>query len=364
MTPSQDDCFDPRVVALTQASQKLLACAGVWEPIQAHRACAYTRMDVWDADGTGNIQFDSREVQQPCLGHIVENNLIASLLLARIKQLPNVSVLMPAKVSSILRLPEHNKTQLMLEGNRSVTGTLVIAADGARSNIRELANMPTREWDYGHSAIVTTVKTEKPHQFTAWQRFLPTGPLAFLPLQVSAEPDNEEHYSSIVWSAQTETAQRLMGLDDATFMAELSNAFEGRLGEVVHTAKRFSFPLRQRHAIDYIADGIALVGDAAHTIHPLAGQGVNLGLLDVAVLRDEIIRAQRRHLPLSDASILRRYQRGRKSDNLAMMAMMEGFKRLFGADHLPLRWLRNEGMRKLNSVPLLKNAVVKQAMGL
>jgi 2-octaprenylphenol hydroxylase len=159
-------------------------------------------------------------------------------------------------------------------------------------------------------------------------------------------------------------AEELMALDDDAFCLRLSDAFEHKLGKVVHADKRFSFPLRQRHAIDYIKPGIALVGDACHTIHPLAGQGVNLGFLDVLALEQEIQRACQRNLPLSDESILRRYQRQRKSGNLSMMAAMEGFKRLFGADNIGVRWLRNEGLRQVNSLPVLKNTIVKQAMGL
>ena len=224
--------------------------------------------------------------------------------------------------------------------------------------------METREWNYGHDAIVTTVRTEQPHQYTAWQRFLPTGPLAFLPLQTGGDDSKSAHYSSIVWSVKSELTSELMALDDAQFAQQLAAAFEQRLGEVEQVAQRFSFPLRQRHAVNYVQPGIALLGDAAHTIHPLAGQGVNLGFLDVCAMRDEILRACRRQLPLNDVSILKRYQRARKSHNLSMMGVMEGFKRLFGANHLPTRWMRNEGMRTLNNLPMLKNAVVKQAMGL
>ena len=196
------------------------------------------------------------------------------------------------------------------------------------------------------------------------QCFLESGPLAFLPLQTEQGDGYSSHYSSIVWSLSPELASEIMALEDDEFMRRLSEAFEFRLGKVTQAAKRYSFPLRQRHAVNYIDDGIALVGDAAHTIHPLAGQGVNLGFLDVAALSEEILRARRRQLPLTEVSILKRYQRNRKGDNLAMMSVMEGFKRLFGAQELPIRWLRNEGMRKLNSLPLLKSAVVKQAMGL
>ncbi|GAB3112875.1 UbiH/UbiF/VisC/COQ6 family ubiquinone biosynthesis hydroxylase [Aestuariicella hydrocarbonica] len=356
--------FDPRVVALTHASHELLDSVGAWALIQQQRACPYTDMEVWDAEGTGSIHFDCREVQQPCLGHIVENSVISQALLQRLAAYPQITLLRPARVKHVLRLEDHSGIEILLEDGRHLSGALLLAADGANSKIRELANMPTREWNYGHHAIVTTVRTEMPHQFTAWQRFLPTGPLAFLPLQTEADDRLQVNYSSIVWSVNNERAPELMALSDDEFARELGRAFEHRLGQVTDVAQRFAFPLRQRHAIDYIQEGIALLGDAAHTVHPLAGQGVNLGFLDVGAMRDEILRACQRQLPLTDPSILKRYQRARKSHNLAMMGVMEGFKRLFGADHLQVRWLRNEGMRRLNSLPMLKNAVVKQAMGL
>lgn len=362
--------FDPRVVALTQASQKLLSRVGAWPLIVAERACPYTDMDVWDADGTGSIHFDSHEVQQYSLGHIVENSVVTRALLTRLRAYPQITLLQPAKVSSLYRDDDNDKQCVLLDDDRKLSAPLLLAADGANSKVRELANMSTREWNYGHDAIVTTVQTEKPHQHTAWQRFLSTGPLAFLPLHAetadhqSSTDKLNTHYSSIVWSLQSDRVPELMALDDDGFAKALSQAFEHRLGEVVQVSKRFSFPLRQRHAVDYVQQSIALLGDAAHTIHPLAGQGVNLGFLDVCAMRDEILRAQARQLPLSDMSILKRYQRSRKTNNLAMMTMMEGFKRLFAANHLPTRWLRNEGMRTLDGLPALKKLVVKQAMGL
>lgn len=356
--------FDPRVVALTHASQELLHSVGAWELIAQQRVCPYTDMEVWDAEGTGSIHFDSREVHRPCLGHIVENGVATAALLQRLAAYPQITLVRPARVKHLLRLEEDQGIQVVLEDGANLTGSLLLAADGANSKVRELANLASREWHYGHDAIVTTVRTEKPHQFTAWQRFLPSGPLAFLPLQTATDAGIDAHYSSIVWSVDSELVDDLMAFSDDEFARQLGAAFEQRLGAVTAVAPRFSFPLRQRHAVDYIQPNLALLGDAAHTIHPLAGQGVNLGFLDVCAMRDEILRACERQLPLADYSVLKRYQRARKSHNLAMMGVMEGFKRLFGANQLPVRWLRNEGMRQLNRVPLLKNAVVRQAMGL
>jgi len=361
--------FDPRVVALTRASQSLFETIGAWPAIIAQRACPYGQMHVWDGEGTASIHFDCREVQQPNLGHIVENSVALAASLEQLHRHDNIELLQPARVESLIK-PQRggDAIRLLLEDGRCLQSQLLIAADGANSFVRRLANFQTREWDYGHKAIVTTVRTGKPHQYTAWQRFMQTGPLAFLPLQPESQPgarlEPDSCFSSIVWSAAAPLADELMALDDRAFCQALGAALEWRLGEVEHSDKRFCLPLRQRHAVQYIQPGIALAGDAAHSIHPLAGQGVNLGLLDAAVLRQEIHRAVDREIPLSDASILRRYQRQRLGNNLGMMGAMEAFKRLFGSRQLPLRWLRNEGMAQLDNLPMLKNFMIKQAMGL
>lgn len=350
--------FDPRVVALTQASQKLFERIGIWESIVATRACAYRDMHVWDGEGTAEIHFNAGEVRVPQLGHIVENSVIVKHLRERLAAFPSIQLVQPAKLTELA--PSETEMQVQLDNGICINTKLLLAADGAQSRVRELAQFETREWDYNHTAIVATVQTEFAHQATAWQRFMRTGPLAFLPLR----DENQKHFCSIVWSAEPELAHELMQLSDQEFCARLGNAFEHKLGEVLHASQRFAIPLRQRHAKEYIKPGIALVGDAAHNIHPLAGQGVNLGLLDVAAITTEIERALSRQLPLRDFSLLRRYQRARMAGNLSMMAAMEAFKRLFASQSLLVTWVRNAGMRQLNSLGELKKIIVKSAMGL
>lgn len=352
------DGFDARVSALTIASQQFLDELGVWQALAGQRVSPYQHMHVWDADGTGFVDFDAAAINQPLLGHIVENRLTVTALVAKLKQCSNIQCLDSLKVAGLIGTEQ--RRGLALEDGREIFADMIVAADGANSRIRQQAGFAMREWDYGHHAIVATVKTAQAHQRIAWQRFLPEGPLAFLPLA----GDESEQYCSIVWSALPTYADNLMALDDEAFCEQLAVAFEYRLGAIESVSRRFSFPLRQRHAQSYSQPSLVLVGDAAHSIHPLAGQGINLGLKDVKVLAEEVLRAQARGLSMAEPSILQRYQRRRKTDNLAMMASMEGFKRLFENPALPVRWLRNSGMRLFNRSPSIKLQVMRRAMGL
>ena len=348
--------FDPRVCALTEASRQLFVHLGVWKDMVADRVCPYKRMHVWDGEGTGNIQFGAAEMHLSSLGHIVENNVIQGALNKRLSA-SDVSCLYDSKVESI---EPGFVTQVSLTDGRVYKAKLVVGADGAESKMRQLAGIPLNRRDCLHHAVVTTIETERYHDDTAWQRFSNTGPLAFLPL-----PDqNGKHRCSVVWSQVPEETTRIMQLDDAEFCRQLTRASEGCLGKVVAATERFSYPLRHRHARRYYSDSVVLVGDAAHTIHPLAGQGVNLGLLDVAVLAEELIHAFERGANIAGASVLSRYQRRRMGDNLAMLGAMEGFQHLFGADALPVRWLRNAGLKLTNRLPEVKHKLIRHAMGL
>ncbi|WP_417530084.1 FAD-dependent monooxygenase [Marinobacter lipolyticus] len=350
--------FEPRVSAISVASQRLLEALGVWDVIVAGRHCPYQTMTVWDGDGTGRIQFEAAELQARSLGTIIENRHIVRGLFSALAD-SDVEVIDGVKVTGWWQ--NHGQRGIELEDGATLGADLVVAADGAHSRLRQWVGLPTREWDYDQQAIVCTVKTSQNHRFTAWQRFSPTGPLAFLPLLTES---GDEHFCSIVWSQDTDEARRLMALDDQAFASELERAIERELGVVESVSHRYAFPLRQRHAKDYIAAGFALVGDAAHTIHPLAGQGANLGYGDVRAMLDELARARKAGLSASNDLVLARYQRRRKGENLAMMAAMEGFKQLFARDELPLRWLRNTGMRWLNQLGPVKNRVAAEAMGL
>lgn len=347
----------PRVSALTPGTVRLLKSLGAWSKIPASRTSPYTQMHVRETDGTGEINFSADELRIDSLGYIVENHLIQTALLATLTASDNVNLLAPATVTACEKVAEGSV--LNLSGGQSLQARLVIAADGARSPIRDLLQIPVRAWDYHHSAIVTTVYTEQPHQQTARQIFHDEGVLAFLPLSAAGPESEGQHACSIVWSLQPDMAKTMMELDDAQFLAALGHHSEYWLGNIQACEQRFSFPLRQCHAQRYFQDGVVLLGDAAHSIHPLAGQGANLGFQDVACLSRILKQGDRE---LTDPVLLRRYQRERRPANLLMAGVMEGFKQLYADQPLPVRWLRNKSMQCVDQWPLIKNELVRQAL--
>ncbi|RAU41170.1 2-octaprenyl-3-methyl-6-methoxy-1,4-benzoquinol hydroxylase [Pseudomonas sp. RIT411] len=349
--------FEPRVSALSLASQRILQRLGAWDGILARRVSPYQAMHVWDGSGTGAVHFDAASVHAEVLGHIVENRVVQDALLERLAE-ANVLLLPEARLELLRRSGDQWLVQLA--GDRQIRAPLVVAADGANSAVRRLAGLETREWDYLHHAIVTSVRCAESHQRTAWQRFTDDGPLAFLPL----DRGGDTRWCSIVWSCTPKQGERLMALDDAAFCQALGEAFEQRLGKVECSDTRLCIPLRQRHAKRYVEPGLALIGDAAHVIHPLAGQGVNLGFLDAAVLAEELRHAQARGESIAEQRVLERYERRRMPHNLAMMAAMEGFQRLFQDDRLPLRWLRNAALKQVDRHFEAKALFVRRALGL
>ncbi len=275
------DEVDLRVSALSRASQRILENLGVWQRMLGLRVSPYSDMHVWDAGGDGSIHFSAADIGEPNLGHIVENRVTQLALWERLGELPSVTRLCPAEIDS---LETGASPSLSLKGGRRLQARLIVAADGRESLVRKLALIGTQGWDYDQHAIVATVKPERHHQYTAWQRFMPTGPLAFLPL--------DDGRCSIVWSTSPELARELMSMQKLSFCKALTTASDRVLGEIVETGPRGVFELRLGHAETYIREGLALVGDAAHAIHPLAGQGVNLGFLDAATLVEVLTEAR------------------------------------------------------------------------
>jgi 2-octaprenylphenol hydroxylase len=360
--PDLSNSFDSRVVALTQSSRIFLEDIGIWGKIVRERVCPFERMEIWESDGTGHIEFDCNDVRQDSLGYIVENSLVVRCLLNQVKKLKNVEFICPATVSDVQKniYPGQSATSdITLNDGSVITTKLLVAADGGDSRIRDLCGFQMQEMNYGHQSIVARIATEKKHNFTARQRFLPDGPLALLPIQIVEGNSNQ---CSIVWSQKNNIAEKLMLLDDLSFCKALEQASGGCLGKIIKVEKRTKYKLILRHANDYIMQGVALIGDSAHTMHPLAGQGVNLGIQDALALTEEIEHALSRGLSPGDEFELRRYQRKRKPHNLAMITIINGLKMLFEEKSLPIRALRNDGMTALNRIGFIKNKIVRESM--
>lgn len=342
-----------RVSAINPRSQQVFSELDAWNKMKELRVSPYRNMHVWDSEGQGEISFDSAEIGMSQLGHIIENDVVSYALQQSLLAYDNVSIAAPLSVSSI-RI--HDDGVSLQSNDTTIKSQLLVGADGANSWVRQQLAFELTMRAYEHKAIVTTVTTEQSHQMTAWQRFLPTGPLAFLPL-------TEPHQCSIVWSCIPEKADYLLALDDEAFAESLAEVFGRRLGVIKDIGPRASFPLYMRHVNTYTQDRVALIGDAAHTIHPLAGQGVNLGIADAKELAKVILDAIDRQQNYTKHSVLRRYERARKGENTMMIHLMDGFKHLFASDVAMVKSLRNIGMSLTNRITPLKNKIIKSAMG-
>lgn len=345
---------DIRVSALSRASQRILGRLGAWGRIEALGASPYRRMHVWDEVSGGAITFDSADLGELDLGHIVENRAIQWALWERLEQAPDLTLIAPASIADLERGPQG--IRLVLGEGRILEARLLVAADGRDSLIRGLAGIQTTGWDYDQQAIVANVRPERWHEETAWQRFLPTGPLALLPLR--------DGRCSIVWSATEGRAKELMALDEQGLSEALTDASEGRLGRIQVGGPRAAVPLRLQHAERYVERGLALIGDAAHAIHPLAGQGVNLGFLDAVELAAALDLALACRRDIASLWTLRRYERARRGENLAMLMAMDAFKRAFGSRLPPLVAARGLGLALTDRLGPLKRLFMGRALGL
>lgn len=352
--PAPDGDYALRVSAIAPSSRTILERIGAWSGMQPQRICPVEEMHIWDAGGAGAIHFDSVDLGEPCLAYIIENDAMLAALWWRIAQCEDIDTYCPMGLGGIEVHDTHVAVDLV-EGGR-LSGRLLVGADGPRSTVRTQTGITSTHWDYAQQGIVAMVAVEEPRRHVAWQRFLPTGPLAFLPL-----PDSRY---SIVWSVDAARAEDLLAQDDAAFLESLQAAFGERLGCMRSSSARLAFPLRRAHAQRYTAPRVALIGDAAHTVHPLAGQGVNLGLLDAAALAEVLFDAHRAGRDIGSLATIRRYERWRKGDNLAMLLLTDGLKRLFGSTVPMLTQLRNTGLDVTNALMPLKRTLMRHATGL
>jgi 2-octaprenylphenol hydroxylase len=352
--PAEAD-WDLRVFALSRASERLLKACGVWDSLPAARVFAYERMCVWDAGGEphgkGSVSFDGAEIGEPNLGYIVDGLALQWECLQAARAAG--AVLLEAGLGSVAATDAG--VSIGLSDGRALHSQLLIAADGQESKTRELLGIETAGHSYHQDALVAHVRTGKSHGNTAWQRFLKSGPLAFLPL-----PDGR---SSIVWSAARAEAARLRALDPEAFGAALTAASGEVLGDCELSTPVASFPLKLQYALEYARPRAVLLGDAAHVVHPLAGQGLNLGLLDCAALADVLAQAGSGGY-FGEHKLLRRYERWRRSENLLAAGALDGLERLFSTADPLSTGLRTAGLSGVDKLPFIKRRLAQHALGL
>ena len=358
-----DDAPDLRVYAFAPDNAALFASMGVWDAVTAGRAYPYRRMRVWDAAGGDELRFDADAFAVTQLGWIIEHALLQDRLWAALRK-SDVVLRCGAKVAALEQdaadAPDGSAT-LELDDGLRVEARLAIAADGGRSTLRALAGIATKTEDYAQRGVVAYVATERPHEDTAWQRFLPTGPLAFLPCAPWPEAAN---VSSIVWTLPEDEAVRVAALDDAMFAEELTRAFASRLGACRPLTPRVAFPLRRQLADAYVAGRVLAIGDAAHVVHPLAGQGVNLGLRDVSALRASVADAQSRKVDWTAPHRLQRWARARRSDATASAHAFGLINRVFSNDAVAPTLLRGHALGLVGKLAPLNRALWRHAAGL
>jgi 2-octaprenyl-6-methoxyphenol hydroxylase len=349
-----DEGFDGRSSAIAYGSQQVLNAIGLW-PLVAAEAEPIREIRVADGDAPLFLHYDHRDLGSDApLGYIIENRVLRRALVERAGALPSLTLLAPLAVATIETSPF--AAQATLSDGRRLTGRLVAAADGAGSPLRRAAGIRTGDWRYPQTALVTAVRHARPHGGVAVEHFLPAGPFAILPMTGNR--------SSIVWTERAELAPRLMALFDDEFAAELAARFGDFLGAVEPVGPRWSYPLQLMLAERYVGRRLALVGEAAHVIHPIAGQGLNLGIRDIAALAEIVIDARRLGLDIGEDALLLRYQQWRRLDTLLLAAVTDGLNRLFSNPIAPLRLLRDIGLAAVDRVPPLKRFLMRDAMGI
>ncbi len=348
----KDSVPDLRVSALGCTSVALLKQLGAWPQVQQMRYAPYRRLETWEQPGS-QVVFDAASLSLPELGFMVENRILQLALWQQFAECPNLTLLCPSRLQSMVRIDDYWK--VTLNEQEEIQGRLVIGADGANSLVRRLAGIGTSGWQYRQSCMLITVDTDVMQQDTTWQQFFPTGPRAFLPLF--------DHWASLVWYDSPQRIRQLQAMSMAQLSQEIAAFFPSRLGAVKAIAAG-AFPLVRRHAQQYVKPGLVLLGDAAHTINPLAGQGVNLGYRDVDALLEVLRQARELAEPWHSEQVLLRYQRRRRTDNLMMQSGMDLFYTAFSNDLPAVKFARNLALMVAQRAGKLKEHALRYALGL
>lgn len=348
--------YDDRAIALAYGTRRIFTGMGLWSGLAA-QVTPIERIHISDRGHFGATHLDSRDNGAEALGYVVESRALGAALAERLTTLSNIALYCPATVTGVVLGGGRSEVTAKIDGDeRRLSCRLLIAADGASSTVRELLNIDVQRWEYNQTSIITNVTPERPHHNRAYERFTDSGPLALLPM-------SDERYS-VVWTVRTAAAQELMTLSDSDFLAALQQRAGHRAGRFVKVGRRRAYPLALMRAREHVRPRLALIGNAAHTLHPVAGQGFNLGLRDVAVLADVLCEALAAGRDIGDIDVLRRYARWRQRDHLKMIAFTDGLARIFANPLWPLRVVRNMSMVAVDLLPPLRHLLTRQTMGL
>lgn len=356
--PSVDpgqSAYDDRAIALAAGTQRIFAALGLWSALAA-RATPIHRIHVSDRGRFGCVRLDRADEGVTALGYVVLARDLGAVLGARLAGLDDVELISPARVTGVDFTDDNARVRIEVgAGGREVDARLLVAADGAQSTLRDLLKIPTAVWEYGQTAVIANVTPGRPHEHVAYERFTDSGPLALLPMS--------EGRCALVWTLRDDQVDAVMALDDGAFLARLQERFGQRLGRLTRVGRRTAYPLRLVRARESVRPRLALIGNAAHTLHPIAGQGFNLGLRDVAALAEVLLEARRAGRDLGAAAVLGRYADWRQGDHRRVIAFTDGLTRLFTSPLPPVAWVRDLGMLALDLCPPAKRLFARLTMG-
>ncbi|HHM04621.1 MAG TPA: 2-octaprenyl-6-methoxyphenyl hydroxylase [Gammaproteobacteria bacterium] len=348
--------YDDRAIALAQGTRRIFSAMGVWEVLEGE-VTPIRHIHISDRGHFGATRLDARDHGVEALGYVVENRVLGRVLGGRLGSQANVVLWCPAKVENVILGSEVAEVVINTGDARTrLTGKLVVAADGTKSAVRDMLDIGVIRWEYGQTAVISNVTPGRPHDFRAFERFTDTGPLALLPMG--------DERCSLVWTVRPGQVDGIMALGDAAFLARLQERFGGRLGRFVKAGQRYAYPLAMVRAREHVRSRFALIGNAAHTLHPVAGQGFNLGLRDVAVLAQVVFDAARAGQDIGALETLHAYARWRQKDHLKIIGFTDGLARIFANPLAPVRWARGAGLLALELLPPAKRALARHTMGL